>query len=51
MIGSRTIQDNGDRTYNVLFIFLSHNEENYQKMDLGTLNEEMEPKNGIYMKN
>ena len=31
MIGSRTIQDNGDRTYNVLFIFLSHNEENDQK--------------------
>ena len=31
MIGSRTIQDNGDRTYNVSFVFLSHNEENVQK--------------------
>ena len=31
MIGSGTIQDNGDRTYNVSFIFLSHDEENVQK--------------------
>ena len=31
MIASRTIQDNGDRTYNVLFIMLIHNEENDQK--------------------
>ena len=31
MIGSWTIQNNGDRTYHVSFIFLSHNEENDQK--------------------
>ena len=31
MIGSRTIQDNDDRMYNVSFIFLSHNEENDHK--------------------
>ena len=31
MIASRTIQDNGDRTYNVSFILLSHNEENDKK--------------------
>ena len=27
MIASRTIQHNGDRTYDILFILLSHNEE------------------------
>ena len=37
MIGSRTIQDNGDRTYNVSFVFLSHNEENDQKEGLRDL--------------
>ena len=31
MIASRTIQDNGDRMYNVSFILLSHNEENDKK--------------------
>ena len=51
MIGSRTIQDNGDRTYNGSFVFLSYNEENDQKRDLETLNEETEPKIGIYTKN
>ena len=32
MIASRTIQHNGDRTYDISFILLSHNEENDQKM-------------------
>jgi len=30
-VASRTIQDNGDRTYNVSFVLLSHNEENDKK--------------------
>ena len=32
MIASRTIQHNGDRTYEISFILLSHNEENDQKL-------------------
>ena len=32
MIASRTIQHNGDRTYDISFILLSHNKENDQKM-------------------
>ena len=32
MIASRFIQHNGDRTYDILFILLSHNEENDQKV-------------------
>ena len=32
MITSRTIQHNSDRAYDILFILLSHNEENDQKM-------------------
>ena len=32
MLASRTIQHNGDRTNDISFILLSHNEENYQKM-------------------
>ena len=32
MITSRTIQHNSDRTYDILFILLSHNEENDQKV-------------------
>ena len=32
MIASRTIQHNGDRTYEITFILLSHNEENDQKL-------------------
>ena len=51
MIASRTIQHNGDRTYDISFVLLSHNEENDQKWDLETSNVEMEPKIGIYVKN
>ena len=32
MIASRTIQQNGDRTYDISVILLSHNEENDQKV-------------------
>ena len=32
MITSRTIQYNSDRAYDISFIFLSHNEENDQKV-------------------
>ena len=32
MITSRTIQHNNDRTYDISFILLSHNEENNQKV-------------------
>ena len=32
MIASRTIQHNGDRTYDISFVLLSHNEENDQKI-------------------
>ena len=32
MITSRTIQHNSDRTYDISFILLSHNEENDQKV-------------------
>ena len=32
MIASRTIQHNGDRTYDISFTLLSHNEENDQKL-------------------
>ena len=32
MITSRTIQYNSDRTYDISFILLSHNEENDQKV-------------------
>ena len=32
MIASRTIQHNGDRTYDISFVLLSHNEENDQKV-------------------
>ena len=31
IITSRTIQDNGDRIYNISFVLLSHSEENNQK--------------------
>ena len=51
MITSRTIQHNSDRTDDISFILLSHNEENDQKWDLETLNAEMELKIGIYAKN
>ena len=32
MIASKTIQHNGDRTYDISFTLLSHNEENDQKV-------------------
>ena len=32
MIASKTIQHNGDRTYDISFVLLSHNEENDQKV-------------------
>ena len=32
MLASRTIQHNGDKTYDISFILLSHNEENDQKV-------------------
>ena len=32
MIANRTIQHNGDRTYDISFVLLSHNEENDQKV-------------------
>ena len=32
MIASRTIQHDGDRTYDISFTLLSHNEENDQKV-------------------
>ena len=32
MIASRTIQHNGDKTYDMSFVLLSHNEENDQKV-------------------
>ena len=52
MITSRTIQRNSDRTDDISFILLSHNEENDQKKwDLETLNAETELKIGIYVKN
>ena len=51
MITNRTIQHNSDRTDDISFILLSHNEENDQKWDLETLNAETEPKIGIYVKN
>ena len=37
MITSRTIQHNGDRTYDISFILLIHNEENDQKVGFGDL--------------
>ena len=51
MITNRTIQHNSDRTDDISFILLSHNEENDQKWDLETLNAETELKIGIYVKN
>ena len=51
MITSWIIQHNSDRTDDISFILLSHNEENDQKWDLETLNAETELKIGIYAKN
>ena len=51
MIASRTIQHNGDRTNDISFILLSHNEEMNKKWDLEISNEETESKIRIYVKN
>ena len=52
MITSWTIQHNSDRTDDILFILLSHNEEkDKKKWDLETSNAETELKIGIYAKN
>ena len=37
MIGSRTIQHNGDRMYDISVVLLSHNEENEQKVGFRNL--------------
>ena len=51
MIASRTIQQNGDRMYDISFILLGHNEENDQKVRFRDLNAETKPKIKIYAKN
>ena len=46
-VASRTIQDDGDRTYNVSFVLLSHNKENDQKEGF----RDLKLRNGIQNRN